>query len=86
MVQLPEELSILADNPGTGGNEQPLISEYYKELTPLGHLIQSWNCPLAFNYTYESLFYESRVFFDEGRQIKKAEDCNEELKKMFTKK
>jgi hypothetical protein len=30
MVQLLEELSILFDNPGRGGNEQSLISEYYK--------------------------------------------------------
>jgi hypothetical protein len=30
------------------------ISEYYKEVTPLGHLIQSGNCPPAFSYTYKS--------------------------------
>jgi hypothetical protein len=30
--QLLEELSTLVDNPGRGGKE-PLISEYYKELT-----------------------------------------------------
>jgi hypothetical protein len=45
MVQLLEELSTLVDNPGRGENGQPLISEYYKEVTPLGHLIQSGNCP-----------------------------------------
>jgi hypothetical protein len=60
-----EELSILVDNPGRGENEQPLISEYYKQVTPLGHLIQSENCALAFNYTYKSLFYEARLSFDE---------------------
>jgi hypothetical protein len=49
MGQLLEELSILVDKPGRGENEQPLFSEYYKEVTPLGHLIQSGNCPLAFN-------------------------------------
>jgi hypothetical protein len=58
-----------------------LISEYYKEITSLGYLIQSGNCPLAFSYTYKSLFYEAVVFFDEGRQIKEAENHNEELKK-----
>jgi hypothetical protein len=63
-------LSALVDNPGRGENEQPLNSEYYKEATTLGHLTQSGNCPLAFNYTYESLFYEARVSFDEGRQRK----------------
>jgi hypothetical protein len=74
MVQLLEELSVLVDNPGRGKNEQSLISEYYKEVAPLGHLIQSGNCPLAYNYTYESLFYKARLSFDEGRQIKEAED------------
>jgi hypothetical protein len=66
-----------------GGKEQPLISEYYKEVTPLGHLIQSGNCPPAFNYKYESLFYEARSYFDEERQIKEAKDLNEEFKKIF---
>jgi hypothetical protein len=33
MVQLLEELSVLVDSPGRGENEQPLISEYYKEVT-----------------------------------------------------
>jgi hypothetical protein len=80
MVQLLEELSILVDNPGRGRNEQPLNSEYYKEVTPLGHLIQSGNCPPAFNYTYESLFYKARASFDEGRRLKKAEDHNDEFK------
>jgi hypothetical protein len=37
MVQLLEGLSTLVDNPGRGENEEPLISEYYKEVTPLGH-------------------------------------------------
>jgi hypothetical protein len=45
-VQLLEELSILVDNPIREENKQPLISDYYKEITPLGHVIQSWNCPL----------------------------------------
>jgi hypothetical protein len=86
MVQLLEEVSTPVDKPGRGENEQPLISEYYKEVPPQCHLIQSGNCPLAFNYTYESMFYEARVFFGEGRQIKKAEDHNEELKKIFLEK
>jgi hypothetical protein len=81
---LLEELSILLDNPVRGENEPP-ISEYYKELTPLSHLIQSWICPLAFNHTYESLFYESRVSFDEGKHVTGAEDHNEELKKVHEK-
>jgi hypothetical protein len=72
MVQLLEELPILVDNPGRRKNEQPLTSEYYKEVTPLGHLIQSGECLLAYNYTYESLFYEARVPFGEGRKIKEA--------------
>jgi hypothetical protein len=71
MVQLLEDLSTLIDNPGRRGKEQPLISEYYQEVTPLGHLIQSGNCPPVFNYTYESLFHEASVYFDDGRQIKK---------------
>jgi hypothetical protein len=66
MIQLLEELSALVDNPGRWENAQPLISEYYKEVTPLVHLIQSGNCPPAFDYTYESLFYEARVSFNEG--------------------
>jgi hypothetical protein len=60
------------------------ISKYYKEVTPLDHLIQSGYCPPAFNYTYENLFYEAMVSFDEGRQIKEAEDHNEELKRFPT--
>jgi hypothetical protein len=34
MIQLLDELSILVDKPGRGENEQPLNSEYYKEVTP----------------------------------------------------
>jgi hypothetical protein len=49
-----------------------VISAYYIEVTTLGHLIQSGNYPLAFNYTYESLFYEARVSFDEGRRMKQT--------------
>jgi hypothetical protein len=64
VVQLVEELSILFDNPGRGEMEKPLISEYYKEVINLGHLIQSGNCPFAFNCTYKSLFYEGRASFD----------------------
>jgi hypothetical protein len=56
MVKLLEELSILVDNPGRGENVQPLLSKYYREVTPLRHLIQSGNCPLAFNYMYRTLF------------------------------
>jgi hypothetical protein len=67
MVQLLEELSTLVDNPGRGENEQLLISEYYKEVTPIRHLIQSGNCLPAFNYIYESLFYEARVSFHEDK-------------------
>jgi hypothetical protein len=85
-VQLLEELSILLNNPGKGENEQSLISKYYKEVTPLDHLIQSGNCPLAFDYTYESLFYEARVLFSEGRQIQEAEDHDKEFKKISHKK
>jgi hypothetical protein len=70
MVQLVEELSTLVHNPGRGENEQPLISEFYKEVTPFGHLIQSGNCPLAFSYTYKSLFCEAMVSFDKERQRK----------------
>jgi hypothetical protein len=74
LVKLLEELSILVDNPGRGENEQPLTSNYYKEVTPLGQLIQSGDCPRPFNYTYKSLIYEARISFDEGRQIKEGED------------
>jgi hypothetical protein len=45
MVQLMEELSTAVNNPGKGENEQPLISEYYKEVTSHYHLIQSGNYP-----------------------------------------
>jgi hypothetical protein len=83
MVQLLEELSTLVDNPGRGRKEQPLISEYYKKVTTLGHLIQTGNRPPALNYTYESLLYEARVVFYEGRQIKETKDHNEELKTIF---
>jgi hypothetical protein len=82
-VQLLEELATLVDSPRRAGKEQPLISEYYKEVTPLSHLIQPENCPPAFNYTYESLFYEIRISFDEGKQIKEEKDHNEELKNIF---
>jgi hypothetical protein len=63
VVQWLEELSVLVNNPGRGEDEQPLISKYYKEVTPFGHLIQSGDCPLPFDYTYKSLFYEARVSF-----------------------
>jgi hypothetical protein len=86
MVQLLEELSVLVNNPGTGGNEQPLIIEYYKEVNSLVHLVQSGNCPLAFSYTNESLFYEARISIDERRQIREAEDHNEEFTKSSMKK
>jgi hypothetical protein len=52
MIQLLEK-SALVDNPGREENAQ-LISEYYKEITPLGHLIQSGNCPPTFDNTHES--------------------------------
>jgi hypothetical protein len=35
MVKLLEELSTLVDNPWGVENEQPLISDVYKEITPL---------------------------------------------------
>jgi hypothetical protein len=35
MAKLLEELLTLVDNPGRIENQQPLISEYYKEMTPL---------------------------------------------------
>jgi hypothetical protein len=81
MVQLLRELSNLVDNPERGGKEQPLISEYYKTVTPLS------NNPIrelsqAFNYTYRILFYKAIVSFDEGRQIKEAKD-HKEYKKIF---
>jgi hypothetical protein len=63
-----------------GENEQPLVSEYYKEVTLLSHLIQSGSYPLAFNYNYKSIFYEAMVSFDGGRQIREAEDKNDNLK------
>jgi hypothetical protein len=44
-------------------------------------LNQSRNCSLAFNYTYESLFYDAMVSFDVGRQITEVEDHKEEFKK-----
>jgi hypothetical protein len=81
MVQLLEELLSLVDIPGRGENEPPRIREYYKEVTPLSHLIKSGNRPPAFNYTYKSLFYEAGVSFDEGRQINEAKDHNKEFKK-----
>jgi hypothetical protein len=83
MFQILEELSTLVDSLGRGENEQSLISEYYKELTSLGHLIQSGNCPPAFNYKHESLFYEARLSSYEGRQVKEAKDHKEEFKKIF---
>jgi hypothetical protein len=81
MIQLLEELSILVDNPGREENQKPLIREYYTEATPLGRLIQSGDCPLAFNCTYESLLYDAMVSFDVGRQITEVEDHKEEFKK-----
>jgi hypothetical protein len=32
MVQLLEELSVLGNDPGRGENEQPLISNFYKDI------------------------------------------------------
>jgi hypothetical protein len=86
VIQLLEELSALVDNQGRGGTEQPLISEYCEDVTTLGNSMHSGNCSPAFNYTYESLFYETRISFDEGRQIKVAEDHREELKESFQEK
>jgi hypothetical protein len=42
--------------------------------------------PWSFNYTYESMFYEARVSFEEGRQIKEAENHNVEFKKILLEK
>jgi hypothetical protein len=39
--------------------------------------------PTAFDYTYESLFYETRAPFDEGRLIKKTKNHNEEFEMIF---
>jgi hypothetical protein len=55
-VQLLKELPAAADDRGRVENEQPLISECYKAVTPLGHLIQPADCPFCFSYTYESVF------------------------------
>jgi hypothetical protein len=55
IVLLLDELSTLVDNPVREENEQPLISEYYKEVAPFVHLTQSGNCPPPFNYTYEKI-------------------------------
>jgi hypothetical protein len=63
-----------------------LISECYKEVTPFGHLIQSGNCSLVFSYTYESLFYEARVSFDVGRQIRKGSKGPKRFKNKFREK
>jgi hypothetical protein len=56
-----------------------VISEYDKGVSPLGHLIPSGNCLLGFNYAYESLFYKSRVYFDERRQLRKQRIINGEF-------
>jgi hypothetical protein len=40
----------------------------------------------SFNYTNEGLFYEARISFDEGKQIKEAEDHNKEFKKKIREK
>jgi hypothetical protein len=48
MIKLLEELPILVAYTVRAEYEPPPISEYYKEVTPLRHLIQSGNCPLAF--------------------------------------
>jgi hypothetical protein len=55
--------------PGRGESEQPLTSEYYKEVAPLGHYNQSRNCPIAFIYTYKNLFCKAGISFGEGIQI-----------------
>jgi hypothetical protein len=86
MVQLLEELSTLVDNPGRGGNEQPLISEYYKEVTPLGRLIQPENCLPPFNYTYESLFYKAKNIFRLGKTNKGSKGSQRGIQKDYTRK
>jgi hypothetical protein len=64
------------------------ISQSFQQLAINGSIIKlckiyltSGNCPLAFNYKYESLFYETRVSFDEGGQIKEEEGHKKEFKK-----
>jgi hypothetical protein len=42
--------------------------------------------PLCFSYIYERLFYEARVFVDEGRQMNNKEFKNISHKKMITSK
>jgi hypothetical protein len=60
-----------------------IVQVYYKLVTPLALLIQSRYYMLGFGYTYESLFKDTRVSFDEGKQIKGAEDHNGEFRKIF---
>jgi hypothetical protein len=66
------------DNPWGGENERPLIFVLQR-----GNFSQSFN---PIHYAYESLFYEAMVSFDEGRQIKKVEDHDEEFQKILHKK
>jgi hypothetical protein len=62
MVQLLEELSTLLHNAGRVENKQSLISEHYKDETPLRRLVQSGNCSFCLNYSNEtSFFYEARL-------------------------
>jgi hypothetical protein len=46
-LRLLEEFSIKVDNPGRSESEQPLIREYYKDVTPFGHIIHSTTCTLS---------------------------------------
>jgi hypothetical protein len=56
--------------------------EYYKEVNPLGH----WDCNPAFNYTYESLFYEARVIFRCAKTNKGSRRLQRGIQKDFARK
>jgi hypothetical protein len=86
MFQLLEKLSVLFNNTGSRENKQPLLSEYYKEVSSLGHLIQSENFPHAFNYAYESICYKARLSFHEGRPVRKQSYIMTNSHKFSTKK
>jgi hypothetical protein len=68
MVQLLQELSVLVKNPGRGENEQQLIIEYYKEVIPLSHLIQSGISPLpSTTHTKASSMRPGYLLMREGK-------------------
>jgi hypothetical protein len=81
MNQLLEELPTTVNIHVRVENEPPPISENYREVTPLSHLIKSRNCPLCIDCTYENLFYQARASFTKERLIKVAHDRMEKFKK-----